>query len=164
MATGVHSTSPSPPAGEGLGRGEAPLRSLLLERAKAMRSNPTEAERRLWAILRNKRLAGFKFKRQVVVDHYIVDFMNFEHRLIVEADGSQHADSPADVRRDAYLAGQDFRVLRFWNNDILAQPENVAEAIWHALQRPLPSAAVRLPPSPARGEGNTQPHTESSPR
>lgn len=152
--------NPSPLAGEGGarreamgGRGGPPSQQQLLARANAMRSQPTEAERLLWSILRAKRLAGYKFKRQVVIDHYIVDFVNFEHRLIVEADGSQHADSSYDERRDIYLKSQDFKVLRFWNNDILATGASVADAIWHALQAPLPSAASRLPPSPARGEG-----------
>ena len=119
-----------------------------------MRANPTDAERKLWAILRAGRLNGYKFKRQVIIDSYIADFVNFEHRVIVEADGSQHADSEYDVRRDAYLHRQGFRVLRFWNGDVLTNPHGVAETIWHALQSPpLPSGAARLPPSPARGEG-----------
>ena len=119
-----------------------------------MRLNPTEAEKQLWAILRAKRLAGFKFKRQVIIDSYIVDFISFDHRLIVEADGSQHAESEYDKRRDAYLEKQGFSALRFWNSDILKDSDAVAETIWHALQSPpLPSAATRLPPSPARGEG-----------
>jgi very-short-patch-repair endonuclease len=131
-----------------------PSKSDLLARAKWMRLNPTEAEKRLWAILRAKRLTGFKFRRQVIIDSYIVDFVNFEHRLIVEADGSQHAESEYDKRRDAYLKAQGLKVLRFWNSDILKNSEAVAETIWHALQTPpLPSAASRLPPSPARGEG-----------
>lgn len=131
-----------------------PLRSDLLARAKSMRANPTDAERRLWAILRGKRLSGFKFRRQVVIDWYIVDFINFDRRLIVEADGSQHAECEYDERRDAYLKRQDFAVLRFWNKDVLSNSEGVTETIWHALQTPpLPSAALRLPPSPARGEG-----------
>jgi very-short-patch-repair endonuclease len=98
-----------------------------------MRANPTEAEKALWQILRAKRLAGFKFKRQVVLEWYIADFVNFERRLIVEADGSQHAESDYDKRRDAYLAGQDFRVLRFWNNDILSNVSGVFDAIHAAL-------------------------------
>jgi very-short-patch-repair endonuclease len=156
--------NPSPPAGEGArlgglppsrsGRGAYPARKELLERAKWMRANPTDAERRLWAILRNKRLSGYKFKRQVILDWYIVDFVNFEHRLIIEADGSQHADNKYDERRDAYLENNDFKVLRFWNSDALKETKAVAETIWAALQSPpLPSAALRLPPSPARGEG-----------
>lgn len=99
-------------------------------------------------------MTGFKFRRQVIIDGYIVDFVNFEYRLIVEADGSQHAESKYDKRRDAYLEKQGFQVLRFWNSDILKDSGAIAETIWHALQTPpLPSAATRLPPSPARGEG-----------
>jgi very-short-patch-repair endonuclease len=104
-----------------------------------MRSNPTDAERKLWLILRNKRLAGYKFKRQVVIDWYIADFVNFDQRVIVEADGSQHLESDYDVRRDAYLRGQGFTVLRYWNNDILRERQSIEEAIWAALQNfPLP--------------------------
>jgi very-short-patch-repair endonuclease len=115
-----------------------------------MRTNPTEAERRLWSILRNKRLAEYKFKRQQVIGRYIVDFVNFERKLIIEADGSQHVDSETDGRRATWPESQGFRVLRFFNDDILARTEQVAEAIWFALgagQPPLPNA------SPARGEG-----------
>ncbi len=154
-------TDPSPLAGEGGarreavgGRGGVPSRSDLLARAKSMRLNPTDAERRLWSVVRGKRLSGYKFRRQVIIDSYIVDFINLDHRLIVEADGSQHAESGYDQRRDAYLKGQGFTVLRFWNSDVLKDSNAVAETIWHALQTPpLPSAATRLPPSPARGEG-----------
>jgi very-short-patch-repair endonuclease len=120
-----------------------------------MRTNPTDAERALWHLLRAKRMAGYKFKRQVVLDWYIADFVHFESRLIVEADGSQHADSEYDLRRDAYLASQGFRILRFWNTDILLERQSIADAIWHALQKPPlpPSAARRFPPSPPRGKG-----------
>lgn len=99
-----------------------------------MRSEPTEAERALWQLLRAKRFSGYKFKRQVPIDRYIVDFICFAHRLIIEADGSQHAESDYDAERDAYLAGEGFRVIRFWNNDILTNTEGVSEAIWAALQ------------------------------
>lgn len=111
-----------------------------------MRRNPTEAERRLWSILRNHRLAGFKFKRQQQIGNYIVDFVNFKRRLIVEADGSQHADSVYDKQRDSWLRAQGFAVIRFWNNEALAQTDAVADAILNALQEappPLP-AATRL--------------------
>ena len=123
--------------GEGGARAEGVGRrggDTLLDRAKHMRSNPTEAERRLWSILRNKRLADHKFKRQQVLGFYIVDFVNFERKLVIEADGSQHADNADDVKRDAWLKAQGFTVLRFWNNDILADTIVVADAIWHALQ------------------------------
>ena len=119
----------------------------LRSRAKRMRSNQTPGEHRLWQILRAKRLAGFKFKRQLPIDGYIVDFVCLRHRLIVEADGGQHSESAHDVRRDAYLKAHGFRVLRFWNNDILNNEEGVLTSILHALETPLPN------PSPARGEG-----------
>ena len=120
-----------------------------------MRSNPTAAEAKLWQILRCKRLAGYKFKRQVVLDDYIADFVNFEQRIIVEADGSQHLDNDDDARRDTYLGSQGFALMRFWNNDILHDGQSVEDAIWHALQMPPlpPTATRRPPPSPARGEG-----------
>ena len=119
-----------------------------------MRANPTDAEKRLWSILRAKRLCDYKFKRQVIIDWYIADFVNFEHRVIVEADGSQHADNKYDEKRDAYLESHGFKVIRFWNSEALKETAAVAEAILFALTSPpLPSAALRLPPSPARGEG-----------
>ncbi len=110
----------------------------LLPLAKRMRREPTEAERRLWSILRNGRMAGAKFKRQEQI---------FAERLIIEADGSQHADSEADMRRDEWLKSQGFRVLRFWNNDVLADTKAVADAVLAALEIPLPN------PSPIEGEG-----------
>ena len=123
-----------------------------------MRREPTEAERRLWSALRSGRLAGWKFKRQEQIGDYVVDFVCFRARLIVEADGSQHAESAADAKRDAWLQAQGFRVLRFWNNDVLANTKGVAEAILAALQTPLlPTAARRAPSSPARGEEKTSP-------
>jgi very-short-patch-repair endonuclease len=125
-----------------------------------MRHEPTDAERKLWSILRAKRLAGWKFKRQQPIDRYIVDFVCFEARLIVEADGGQHAENNNDAVRDAFLAEQGFRVLRYWNNDILTNLEGVATAILAALEAPLSPN-----PSPARGEGlngNTTPQASSS--
>ena len=112
-----------------------------------MRSTPTEAEHRLWQILRAKRFAGHKFKRQLPIDHYIGDLVCLTSRLIVEADGGQHNDSAHDERRDAYLRRQGFRILRFWNNEIFNEEEAVMERIYDALQAPLPN------PSPAEGRG-----------
>jgi very-short-patch-repair endonuclease len=131
--------SPSPLAGEGLGRGVSfPSATELLARAKAMRAAPTDAERHLWQILRGKRLSGYKFKRQQRIGTFIADFVCFGGRLIIEADGGQHSQD-ADGRRDAYLAGQGFRILRFWNNDILNNEEGVAQSILDALSTPLPN-------------------------
>tara|TARA_R110002020_G_scaffold36426_1_gene109528 strand:- start:306 stop:617 length:312 start_codon:yes stop_codon:yes gene_type:complete len=98
-----------------------------------MRRQPTEAEAKLWHLLRNRRLADFKFRRQVPVGPYIPDFVCFAARLIIEADGGQHAESLRDVKRDAELARRGFRVLRLWNNDILDRPDAVLDAIWAAL-------------------------------
>ena len=109
-----------------------------------MRGEPTDAEQRLWQLLRAKRLVGFKFKRQVPIDHYIVDFVCLRRRLIVEADGGQHG-ADADAGRGAYLERQGFRILRFWNNDILTNEDGVTESILEAL-RPLTLL-------PQRGEG-----------
>jgi very-short-patch-repair endonuclease len=111
-----------------------------------MRREQTPAEHRLWQILRAKRLAGFKFKRQLPIDGYIVDFACLKQRLIIEADGGQHAESPRDTVRDAYLEAQGFRILRFWNNDIFNNEEGVLTAVLMALETPLPN------PSPAKWE------------
>jgi len=113
-----------------------------------MRSQPTEAEHRLWQLLRAHRFSGYKFKQQVPLDFYIVDFVCFARRLIFEVDGGQHAESLGDARRDAYLKAQGFRILRIWNNDIFENEEGVGEQSLSALRLPpLPD------PSPARGEG-----------
>jgi very-short-patch-repair endonuclease len=105
-------------------------------------------------MLRDKRMPVFKFRRQVVIVPYIADFVCYERRLIVEADGSQHAENAYDVRRDAFLRCEGFDVLRFWNNDILGSASAVFDAIYASLHTPHPpTAARRAPPSPARGEG-----------
>ena len=119
---------------------------MLRRHAKKMRSEPTPAEHRLWQILRAKRLAGYKFKRQLPIDQYVVDFACLSHRLIVEADGGQHAESTRDTVRDTHLEAQGFRVLPFWNSDIFNNEEGVLTSILNALQTPLPN------PSPAKGE------------
>ena len=129
---------PSPLAGEGARRagegGDASKTTRLKTFARQMRHEPTEAERKLWQLLRNRRFVHYKFRRQEPIDHFIADFVCYSARLILEADGSQHADSPRDIIRDTYLRAQGFRLLRVWNNDILARPHAVADAIWAALQ------------------------------
>ena len=143
---------PLPSAGEGQparsGGRERGRKKLLRERAKTMRSGQTDAEHRLWQILRAKRLAGYKFKRQLPIDNYIVDFACLRHRLIIEADGGQHGDSVRDARRDAYLNAQGFRILRFWNSDIFNNEEGVLTSVLNALEQPLSPT-----PLPQRGEG-----------
>ena len=98
-------------------------------RARAMRGAPTDAERRLWRLLRDRRLNGLKFRRQVPVGPYIVDFFCVDAELIVEADGSQHAENMRDEVRDAYLAQRGCKVLRFWNYDVLRNREVVLDTI-----------------------------------
>ena len=152
---------PSPLAGEGAGRspageGRAPNRDAassprLKAFAKGLRASQTDHERLLWQLLRSRRLADYKFRRQVPIGPYVADFVCLSSRLIVELDGSQHAESAHDQLRDRWFADDDFRVLRIWNGDLLRNRPVVLDAIWSALQRP--SSALRAP-SPARGEGH----------
>jgi very-short-patch-repair endonuclease len=124
--------------------------------ARSLRANATETEKALWRLLRSRRLTNLKFRRQVPIGPWIADFVSFEHRLIVEADGSQHAESTRDEQRDRDLKERGFRVLRFWNNDILQRSESVLEAIVDAASgNPSPVCAPdgAHPPSPTRGEG-----------
>jgi very-short-patch-repair endonuclease len=103
------------------------------EHARNLRRDATDAERRLWSALRDRRLRGYRFRRQHPIGDFIVDFACTRHRLIVEADGSQHSDNVADLRRPAWLESEGWRVLRFWNNDALANTDGVVEVILRAL-------------------------------
>jgi very-short-patch-repair endonuclease len=102
---------------------------LLKDRVRGMRREPTEAEKRMWRLLRDRRLGGFKFRPQERLGRYIVDFVSFEHRLVIELDGGQHADSSYDAERDAWLSSHGFTVLRFWNNEVLTNPAGVQHAV-----------------------------------
>jgi very-short-patch-repair endonuclease len=93
--------------------------------AKALRRNATDAEKKLWILLRDRRLGGWKFRRQLPLGSYIVDFYCANAKLIVEADGGQHADSIADDIRTRWLNANGYRVKRYWNNDVLTNPEGV---------------------------------------
>ena len=112
--------------------------------ARKLRRNQTPAERRLWYLLRDRRLGNAKFRRQVPVGPYIADFLCVVSRLIVEIDGGRHASSTRDAVRDAWLAAHGWRVVRFRNGDGLGNPVGVCDAILDAL---TPD------PSPARGRG-----------
>ena len=94
-----------------------------------MRREPTEAEDRLWQELRGRRLDGIKFRRQVPIGRFVADFVCVEARLVVEIDGSQHAESRRDQERDAELKARGFRVLRFWNDDGLKDMNAVCDTI-----------------------------------
>jgi len=89
---------------------------------------------KLWFALRDRRLGGFKFMRQQAIGPYVVDFVCRERRLIVEADGGQHAENPKDQVRDAFLGAEQYRVLRFWNHDILRNIDGVREVFLAELQ------------------------------
>ena len=96
----------------------------------------TDAEQRLWMRLRANQLYGHRFRRQVPVGPYVVDFACLKARLVIELDGSQHAKAlERDQRRTAWLASQEFRLLRFWDNDVLLQTDGVLEAIRAALPK-----------------------------
>ena len=107
-----------------------------MERARALRKDDTEAERRLWEAVRNRRLGGFKFVRQLSVGPYIADFACRDCKLIVEVDGATHstdAEVGYDERRSAYLHEQGYRMLRFWNDDIFKGLPDACDAILLAL-------------------------------
>jgi very-short-patch-repair endonuclease len=125
--------------------------------AKKMRSEPTDAEAAMWHLLRDRRFALFKFRRQVPIQAFILDFVCFEKRFIIEIDGSQHASSERDMEREAFLKAEGFRIARYWNNDVLQRSSSVLEDILAKLvncKNPSPVASLReAPPSPTRGEG-----------
>jgi very-short-patch-repair endonuclease len=123
----------------------------MIQRARELRRSQTPHEQDLWRELRAKRFSGFKFRRQAPIGRYIVDFVCFSMKVIVELDGSQHQDNQDyDAARDQWLTEQGFCVLRFWNNQWAQQREAVLEVIWQKLNahlHPLPN------PSPIEGEG-----------
>jgi very-short-patch-repair endonuclease len=110
-----------------------PVPTIQLGRAKAMRREMTPAELKLWHELRAHRLMGLSFRRQHPIGPFIVDFACASHRVIVELDGSQHADDEAilkDRKRTKFLENQGWHVLRFWNHEVLNGIENVCQHIW----------------------------------
>jgi very-short-patch-repair endonuclease len=106
--------------------------TLTRERARALRAAQTEVERRLWQRLRHRQLNGAKFRRQHPIGGFIVDFFCMDSRLVIELDGSHHGEESerhADERRTEYLASQGYRVLRFWNEEVLDNIDGVLETI-----------------------------------
>jgi len=99
-----------------------------------MRADATRAETMLWQALRRGQLEGFKFKRQVPLDDYILDFVCFEARLIVEVDGGQHSENLKDNERDAHFAREGFETLRFWNDTVETNIDSACEDILHRLK------------------------------
>jgi very-short-patch-repair endonuclease len=137
--------APSPPKGERAGvRGR--------DKARELRRSETDAERKLWHFLRDRQLGGHKFRRQHLVGPYIADFACVERRLIVELDGGQHSEQQGyDARRTEFLVAREFRVIRFWDNEVLTQTGAVLESILRELEsRPSPRPSPR-----ERGEGDS---------
>jgi very-short-patch-repair endonuclease len=103
--------------------------------ARRLRQEKTDAERKLWSIVRNRKLEGFKFRRQVPIDRYFADFVCMEARLVIELDGGQHSEQVEyDAARTAVLEACGYQVLRFWNSQVLLQPDGVARSILHELK------------------------------
>ncbi len=122
----------------------------ILDNAKSLRSNQTDAEKKLWYHLRAHRFMGRKFKRQKPIGRYVVDFVCVEEKLIIELDGGQHADNVEyDRVRDSWLCREGYTVLRFWNNEMMNEMEGVLERIRLALIQETLSPS----PSPVNGRG-----------
>ncbi|MGB0955292.1 MAG: endonuclease domain-containing protein [Panacagrimonas sp.] len=133
----------------GKGCGLARNRTPLTQRARGLRQSQTEAEKRLWSRLRNRQLEGFKFRRQIPLGPYIADFACPDRKLIVELDGGQHATQMAtDEQRTQALEREGYRVMRFWNDQLLLETDAVLEVIRLALLTPHPN------PLPSKGRGN----------
>ena len=140
VSTSSTTLLPLPIMGEG--EGKQPVTSLRMhrkqvQRARRLRRASTEAEKLLWRNLLARQLGGAKFRRQPPIGPYIVDFVSFEHQLVVEIDGGQH-NTPVgrqqDIKRTTWLENQGFRVLRFWNNQVLIDLEGVMESILQELE------------------------------
>ncbi len=106
------------------------MNKLLKHRARHLRKNMTDAELKLWSYLCCRQLYGYKFRRQSVINHYIVDFICIELKLIIEVDGSQHVDNKKyDQRRTSVLNQQGYIVLRYWNNEVISETLSVIDDI-----------------------------------
>ena len=114
----------------------------LVARARVLRANPTDAERTLWQHIRRRQLGEYRFRRQHPIGPYIVDFLCFERRLVIEIDGGQHTSQAAyDLDRTRWLEARGYHVLRFWNHQVLNELQAVKEAILEALRRPPPQSS-----------------------
>ena len=123
--------------------------------ARVLRRDQTSVERKLWRALRNRAFHNFKFRRQQPIGPYVVDFVCFDAKLIIELDGSQHGTSEgeiADEKRTAGLAQDGFRVRRFWNGDLIENFGGVLEQIWRDLGRPESPMIVAVEDEPIRAQ------------
>jgi very-short-patch-repair endonuclease len=113
----------------------------LVTLARKLRRESTDAERLIWKYLKSKKLSGFKFRRQEPIGKYIADFVCFENKIIIEIDGSQHnmpVNRMNDEERTRWLKGRGFRVLRFWNSEVLKNMDGVWETILRHCESPSP--------------------------
>ncbi len=144
------------------------MKIALTRTARKLRNQTPDAESRLWHALRNRQLDGFKFKRQVPFGPHITDFICVEARLIVEADGGQHAgQAETDKVRTKYFEQSAYQVLRFWNNDVLLNLEGVLEVIVSELAKktpsPQPSPQGEREPAAVHRPGQGSISSEASP-
>jgi very-short-patch-repair endonuclease len=106
--------------------------------ARNLRKNMTEAEKRLWSKLRSCQIHGLKFRRQHPIGNYIVDFACLERKLVIELDGGQHMGDKQDKKRDQWLVNEGFKVIRYWNDQVLKETEAVVEDIMRNADSPSP--------------------------
>src|ERR1700761_1636428 len=135
-----------------------PISEFKRKTAKNLRANTTAAEDILWRHLRRLEIKGSHFRRQVPIGPYIADFACLKERIIIEVDGSQHgedANSRRDEIRTRWLNSEGYRVMRFWNNDVMSKTESVMEAIHAATAvTPPPQPSAGDPPPQGEGKGN----------
>ena len=119
----------------------------LAQYATELRHNMTDAEYALWYHLRNKLFCGIRFNRQGIIDHYIVDFCSRKLKLVIELDGIQHVEQEQyDLERTKFLTAQGYKVIRFWNDEVLKNIDNVLEAIYVEIEHLSPLSLRQLPP------------------
>ncbi len=119
----------------------------LAQYATELRRNMTDAEYALWYHLRNKLFCGIRFNRQVIIGHYIVDFCSRKLKLVIELDGIQHVEQEQyDLERTKFLTAQGYKVIRFWNDEVLKNIDNVLEAIYVEIEHLSPLSLRQLPP------------------
>ena len=130
-----------------------PVRRQISPHARTLRRDSTEAEKLIWAAVRNRQLGGFKFRRQWSVGPFVVDLACIEAKLVVELDGGQHGGA-RDADRTRFLESQGYAVLRFWNNDVIENRDGVLATILSAVEHARSKKKTLTQPSPAKaGEG-----------
>ena len=131
-----------------------PVSAKIRKLSRNLRKNPTDAEAKLWHHLRRKQLDGYRFRRQHPLGQYVVDFICLEAMLVIEVDGGQHAKFiRRDERRTAFLEKQGFRVLRFWNNEVLGNINGVITTIMRVIEEQMSPPTLSLPRKRGREDG-----------